>query len=101
MARTWRAGSALVGPIMKALTPSSAPFFLMPASMALNHGMPPIFTTTPMTGLSADAKDGPARANETAPAKRVRLKRSTMLNLPVRPVSRRIAFYQLNAVRIC
>ena len=94
MARTWSAGSALVGPIMKALTPSSADFFLMPASMALNHGMPPIFTTTPMTGLSADAKDGPARASETTPAKRARLKWSTMLNLPVRPISRRVAFFQ-------
>jgi hypothetical protein len=40
---------------MKAFTPSSAAFFLMPMSMALNHGMPPILTTTPITGLSGEA----------------------------------------------
>ena len=53
IARTCNAGSALVGPIIMASTPSLAPSSLMPVSMALNHGMPPIFTTTPIVGLSA------------------------------------------------
>src|SRR5574337_926678 len=75
IARTWRAGSALVGPTMKAFTPSSCALFLMPASMALNQGMPPIFTTRPMTGLSGEAPAQPATpaiASPTAPASTAR-----------------------------
>src|SRR5690606_6646461 len=72
MARTCSAGSALVGPTMKASTPSSAPRSLMPASMALNHGMPPILTTTPTLPVScaaaekADAMDKDAATAATS-----------------------------------
>jgi hypothetical protein len=51
-ARTCWAASAWVGPIIQASTPSSWPAFWMPASMALNQGMPPIFTTVAICGLS-------------------------------------------------
>ena len=67
---------------MKAFTPSSCPFFLMPASMALNHGMPPIFTTTPMTGLSGEAKATPAMlvsAVVKMPARNARFILSTII----------------------
>ena len=52
-ARTCCAASACVGPIIQASAPTSGAAFLMPTSMALNQGMPPIFTTTPTCGLSA------------------------------------------------
>src|SRR5207237_1094299 len=61
------AGSALVGPIMKPSSPKSADRALMPASMALNHGMPPILTTTP--SLTSFATAGTIAANDSAAAK--------------------------------
>src|SRR5271163_1096623 len=47
----------------------------MPASIALNQGMPPIFTTTPMTGLSGEAwatPVTPVRARLKTPARNAR-----------------------------
>ncbi|MCY1243329.1 hypothetical protein D9M72_563400 [compost metagenome] len=69
MARTCSAGSALVGPIMKASMPSFWPRSLIPASMALNHGMPPILTTTPTFPASwANATAAPASESDVARA---------------------------------
>ena len=34
--------------------------------MALNHGMPPIFTTTPIVGLLASAQAAPTNAEATS-----------------------------------
>src|SRR5271166_266202 len=73
IARTCNDGSALVGPIMVASTPSLVPSSLMPASMALNHGIPPIFTTTPIVGLSAAKAPVASTAAKATPASRARL----------------------------
>ena len=67
-ARTCWAASAWVGPIIQASTPSSLPAFLIPASMALNHGMPPIFTTTAIWGFLAWASAWPAAPGSTPAA---------------------------------
>ena len=67
-ARTCSAGSALVGPTMKASTPSSSARSRMPASIALNHGIPPILTTTPMVGVSWAMAGAPATSAAAAAA---------------------------------
>ncbi len=100
MARTCRAGSALVGPTMKAFTPSWSARFLMPASIALNQGIPPTFTTTPITGLSGEASAKPvASANAVMPTQNLRISLPTMSPpVPVRaaavPRGRQAAFLQ-------
>jgi len=49
-----------------------APFSRIPISMALNQGMPPIFTTTPMVGLSW----------ASAPVARVAAKATLAISVP-------------------